>query len=181
MAALGAWGASTKVFQEKSFGDFSNGELKSTSLSSEGKLFPAPASEKVCQTDEALIWRIISRPGGTLFLSTGKDGKILTVGKNKKPELFCDLEEVTAFALALDAKGVLYAGASPGGKIYRIPEKNKPELFLKRSRNMCGIYILTRQATSLPPRESRGSYSLLIPRVRAKSISRRRIKISWIF
>ena len=129
LVAINAPCSTTKVFRHKSFADFSSGELKSTSLTSDGKLFPAPACQKIGTTDEGLVWRIISRPDGALYFSTGTDGKIFVLEKNKKAELYCDLEEIAAFALALDTKGILYAGASPGGKIYRIAQKDKPELF----------------------------------------------------
>ncbi|MCX7000277.1 MAG: hypothetical protein NT106_08305 [Candidatus Sumerlaeota bacterium] len=129
LVAINAPGSTTKVFRHKSFGDFSSGELKSTSLTSDGKLFPAPAFQKIGTTEEGLVWRIISRPDGAFYFSTGNEGKIFILEKNKKAELYCDLEEVAAFALALDAKGILYAGASPGGKIYRIAQKEKTELF----------------------------------------------------
>ncbi|HOE64725.1 MAG TPA: hypothetical protein PKW18_04505 [Candidatus Sumerlaeota bacterium] len=131
LGTFGARAATTKVFREKSFNDFLKGELKSTSLSNEGKLFPAPAAEKVAEAEEGLIWRIITRPDGALFFSTGNEGKIFICEKGKKAQVYCDLEEVAAFALALDSKGVLYAGASPGGKIYKIAQKDKPEVFFE--------------------------------------------------
>jgi len=136
--SFGALASSTKVFREKSFSDFAKGELKTTSLSSEGRLTPAPGVKEIWKGEDDLIWRIVCAPGrrdavaaGTIFFSTGNEGRIYRLPKKKKAEVFCDLSEVAAYALAVDAKGILYAGASPDGKIYRIAKKDEPTTFFE--------------------------------------------------
>ena len=121
--------ASTKVFEEESFSDFEKGEVKTTSLSSEGEIFPAPARQTDWESEDELLWRIVQGPGGIIYFSTGNEGKIYRRDAKGKTELWCDLEEVAAFSLAVDKNSVVYAGASPGGKIYRIPEKNISKVF----------------------------------------------------
>jgi hypothetical protein len=128
--ALSSPASTTKVFTEKSFGDFVRGEIKTSSLSSEGEISPAPAYESLWKGQEELVWRIIASNKNNLYFSTGNEGKIYVM-ENDKVELYCDLEEISVFALAVDKNGILYAGASPGGKIYRIPEKNKAEVFFE--------------------------------------------------
>ncbi|MBN1903454.1 hypothetical protein JW926_19205 [Candidatus Sumerlaeota bacterium] len=128
--AFSSLAATTKVFTEASFGDFSKGENKTSSLSSEGEISPAPAYESVWKGQDELTWRIIAAGRNTLYFCTGNEGRIYVMEKDKV-ELYCDLEEVAVFAAALDKNGVLYAGASPGGKIYRIPEKNTAQLFFE--------------------------------------------------
>ena len=122
--------SSTKVFKEDGFSDFSKGELKTTSLTSEGELFPAPEYSPIGEIEEDLVWRIVAAKDFSYF-STGNEGRIFRVDKKGNVELYCDLEEVAVFALAVDQKGILFAGASPGGNIYRIPEKNKPSSFFE--------------------------------------------------
>lgn len=122
--------STTKVFTEKSFTDFVRGEIKTSSLSSDGEISPAPSYESLWKGQEELVWKIVISDNKTLYFSTGNEGKI-HVMKNDKVELYCDLEELSVFAMAMDQNGVLYAGASPGGKIYRITEKNKAELFFE--------------------------------------------------
>lgn len=143
---LEASASTTKVFSEKSFGDFSRGELKTTSLSSEGKIFPGPGIEKIWEEGpNDLVWRIITAQKNILYFSTGNEGKIYKAEGKNKAELFCDLEEVAAFALAVDDKGVLFAGASPGGKIYRIQEKDKPTVFFETGQEYVWDLVFDKQ------------------------------------
>jgi len=131
LAGAVCFASSTKTFVDKTFQNFNEGELPSTSLSSDGKLTPAPAVKDIWSGEDDLIWRIIPGPDGAAFFSTGNGGKIYRMDSKGQTVLWCDLEEVAAFALALDAKGVLYAGAAPGGKIYSIKEKDKPAIFFE--------------------------------------------------
>lgn len=119
--------------KEDGFGDFTKGDPKSTSISSDGKITIAPALEKIYDTKEALIWDQCAGPDGTLYLASGNNGKIFKISKSGKGELFCDLEELEVYAITMDKKmdkkGVIFAGASPGGKIYRIGPDGEPSLF----------------------------------------------------
>lgn len=128
--AISSFASTTKVFTEKNFSDFVRGEVKTSSLSSEGEISPAPAYESLWKGQDELVWKILVSGKDTLYFSTGNEGKIHVMEKDKV-EVYCDLEELSVFAMAFDKNGVLYAGASPGGKIYRITEKNRAEVFFE--------------------------------------------------
>ncbi len=111
-----------------SFEDFHKGELKSTSLSSDGKLFIAPAIEEVFSTGEDLIWDIAIRDNEA-YLATGNEGKIFAVNlNNKKSRLVCDQKELEIYTITLSPDNDIYFGASPGGKIYKITDNSEPEM-----------------------------------------------------
>ncbi|MCX7766746.1 MAG: hypothetical protein N2246_08615, partial [Candidatus Sumerlaeia bacterium] len=111
--------------------DFKKGELKSTSLTSDGKLCIAPAITKIYATEEDLIWDI-AVSGDKAYLATGNDGKLFVVDlKTRKGSLVADHEEMEIYAIAVDKAGVVFYGASPGGKIYRLVEGAKPEVFFE--------------------------------------------------
>jgi len=159
-----AFATTTKIFTENSYNDFVKGELKTTSLSSEGELFPAPEFEKIWEAENELIWRIVKGSDNTLFLSTGNDGKIYRKKEKGKPEMFCDLEEVAAFALALDKKGRLFAGASPGGKIYVINQQNKPELFFETKQEYIWDLVFDKQGNLFAATGTEGKLFRITPK-----------------
>lgn len=109
--------------------DFKKGELKSTSLTSDGKLCIAPSITKIYATEEDLVWDI-AVSGEKAYLATGNEGKLFMVDlKTNKGSLVADHEEMEIYAIAVDKAGTVFYGASPGGKIYRLVEGAKPELF----------------------------------------------------
>jgi hypothetical protein len=123
------YGISSMRVKQESFKDFVQGDPKSTSISSDGKIIIAPALEKVYDTKEALIWDQCTGPDGTLYLATGNNGKIFRISKSGKEELLCDLEELEVYAITVNKEGQVFAGASPGGKIYSIRPDGEPLLF----------------------------------------------------
>lgn len=114
-----------------SFDDFNKGELKSTSLSSDGKLFIAPEVNKVSTTNEDMVWDIAVFKNKA-YLATGNEGKVFKVDlEKKKGELLCDQKEMEIYAITVDSDGNVFLGASPGGKIYKCAEGGEPTLFFE--------------------------------------------------
>ncbi len=83
---------------------------------------PVSAEKWIVLPDETKhIWSIIfSEDGNTLFAGTGPDGKIYSIGKNKKPQVYLDTEEDHILTLEKDAKGKILAGTSPSALLLRV-------------------------------------------------------------
>lgn len=116
--ALGA--ASVKIWVCDTAAEFSAGEARGVSVSSDGTLYASRALIKVDGVNEPVLFAAASGHGGDVFVATGDSGKILRVGPSGKVETEVRLEEQEVTALAVGPDGALYAGASPGGKVYRI-------------------------------------------------------------
>ncbi|MFH0794041.1 MAG: WD40 repeat domain-containing protein [bacterium] len=126
----------TQQFKDDTFSDLKEGELESTSLSSDGKIFIAPEKSKLCEVPDAkLIWSLARASDGKVFLGTGNTGQIFLYDGISTAPLFGKLDEKEVYALALDSQGRLYASGSPGGKIYRFSEAQKSELFYDTKEN----------------------------------------------
>lgn len=125
--ARSVYAVGTMAVVDETEENFQEGELKSTSLSSEGVLTIAPALGKPVSTGEPVVWDIVPTDGGNLYISTGHEGKVFRLKPEEtSPTLVCDLKEVEATALALSSDKTLYVGASPGGMIYRIANDDTP-------------------------------------------------------
>ncbi|MCX7016431.1 MAG: hypothetical protein NTW86_28390, partial [Candidatus Sumerlaeota bacterium] len=120
----------TKSQTDETEADFQKGELKSTSLSTEGVITIAPALKKLFGTGEAMVWDVAVSPKGDVYIATGHEGKVFKYSAEETTgTLYCDLKEAEATALALSPKGDLYVGASPGGRIYRVRHADRPTTF----------------------------------------------------
>lgn len=109
--------------------DFMKGEFEGVSLSSDGKLALAPLLDELYETGEAYIFDMVRDATGTIYVSTGNNGKVFRVGSGGQGSLLTTLGEPAVYALALDSQGRLYAGSSPDGKVYRISPSGEAETF----------------------------------------------------
>jgi hypothetical protein len=117
-AAAGA--AAVKIWVCDSTADFSLGEARGVSVSTDGALLPGRLLQRVEGVSEAVLFTAVTGKAGELYVGTGDSGKILRIGPDGKPETYATLEEREVTALRMGPDGSLYAGASPGGKVYRI-------------------------------------------------------------
>ena len=111
------------------FEEFLKGEFKGVSVTSEGRLIPAPAFEEVLDTREAFIYSAVFNRAGALFLGTGNNGKVFRVDPAGSGEEFVKLDEASVYALAIDSQNRLYAGTSPDGNVYRINSEGEAQVF----------------------------------------------------
>lgn len=109
--------------------EFLEGDFDGVSLTSDGKLLPAPAVNEVFNTEQAFVHSAVVGPGGTVYIATGANGKIFRLDPSGKGSEWAKLDEPAVYAIAIDSKGRVYAGSSPGGKVYRISADGKPEVF----------------------------------------------------
>jgi len=123
-----AFSAGTKVIRDEKEEDFQKGELKSTSLSSDGFLTIAPGLKSISATGEPVVWDVL-QSGPSIYSATGHEGKVFRQSGETSPTLVCDLKEVEATALAMGPNQDLFVGASPGGRIYRVHGNDKVTSF----------------------------------------------------
>ncbi|MBI9016108.1 MAG: hypothetical protein JEZ07_02490 [Phycisphaerae bacterium] len=108
------------------------------------------------------VWDIVVGPSGQIYLATGPQGKVLTIGSgSSEAELLYEAAEDNILALALDKDGVLYAGGDQFGMVYRIEPGSKKTTVLydtghKEISNLLfdgnnNLYIGTADATAAKP------------------------------
>jgi hypothetical protein len=113
--------AAVRIWVSDTASDFSSGEARGVSVSSQGTLFLGRSLAKVEGVNEPVLFSATPGKGGDLYVATGDSGVVLRVpssGGKPATEVRLDEQEVTTLAIGPD--GALYAGGSPGGKVYRI-------------------------------------------------------------
>ncbi|MEJ2145999.1 MAG: hypothetical protein P8020_12760 [Acidobacteriota bacterium] len=109
--------------------EFFKGDFDGVSLTSDGRLLPAPAVTEVFNTEQAFVHSAVVGPGGAVYIGTGANGKVFRLDPAGKGSEWAKLDEPAVYAMAVDSKGRIYAGTSPGGKVYRFAADGKPEVF----------------------------------------------------
>jgi hypothetical protein len=67
------------------------------------------------------VWTLsFGKDKKTLFAGTGPEAKVIAIGKDRKPEVYLDIEEEHVLTLVRDLKGDLIAGTSPSALLLRI-------------------------------------------------------------
>jgi hypothetical protein len=125
-ASLGA--AAVKIWVCDTAADFSAGEARGVSVSSNGSLVLGRTLARVEGVSEPVLLAAAAGHGGDTFVATGDSGAILRVTEAGKQSIEVRLAEQEVTALAIGPDGALYAGGSPGGKVYRV-EGGKASLY----------------------------------------------------
>ncbi|MBZ5561261.1 MAG: hypothetical protein LAP13_02455 [Acidobacteriia bacterium] len=123
------WAVETSFWQIGSFGEFLQGKLSSVSLSQDGNLRLAPASQVVFSPEEALALSLARGPEGNLYVGTGHQGKVFRMDTHHRSKLFFTAQEPDIFALAVGPDGAVYVGSSPEGKVYRVAPDGNSKVF----------------------------------------------------
>ena len=114
-------GAAVKIWVADTAADFSLGEARGISVSSNGSLLLGRNLVKVEGITEPVLFAGTVVPkGGDLLVATGDSGVVLRVTESGKSTAEVKLPEQEVTAVAVGPDGAVYAGASPGGKVYRI-------------------------------------------------------------
>lgn len=125
VAALSVCAATSTAWEVSGFSDLVKGRLSGLSLTSDGALQLGPAVEFEATLEQPALWSIASAPDGSVYASTGHQGKIFRIGADGRSTVVWTAQQTEIFALAL-VNGALYAGTSPNGGLYRI-QNGKPE------------------------------------------------------
>jgi hypothetical protein len=114
-------GAAVRIWVTDTAGEFSLGEARGISVSSNGSLLLGRNLVKVEGVTEPVLFAGTVVPkGGDLLVATGDSGVVLRVTEAGKSTAEVKLPEQEVTAVAVGPDGAVYAGASPGGKVYRI-------------------------------------------------------------
>lgn len=127
--SIAALAVTPQFWENFSQDDLLAGTLTRVSLSSDGKLFPAPAYDVVYDTGASFIFSMARDKSGNVYLGTGHEGKVFKVDAQGKGSLYYQSQELDIFALAVDAADNLYVGTSPDGKVYKVTAANQATEF----------------------------------------------------
>jgi hypothetical protein len=105
------------------------GTLTRVSLSSDGKLYLAPAYDLYYETGQPYAFSMVRGKSGNLYVGTGHEGKVFKVDPQGKGSLYFQSKQLDIFALALDSSETLYVGTSPDGKVYKVTGANQATEF----------------------------------------------------
>ncbi len=109
--------------------ELAKGELKGVSVTSDGKLVPAPALDEVFDTGEAFIYSALLDRRRNLYLGSGNNGKIFRIAADGQGSEYAKLADAGIFALATDSLDRLHAATSPDGKVFRFDSSAAPQAF----------------------------------------------------
>lgn len=109
--------------------ELAKGELKGVSITSDGKLVPAPALDEVFDSGEAFIYSALLDRSRNLYLGTGNNGKIFRISADGRGSEYAKLSDSGVFALATDSLDRLYAATSPDGKVFKFDSSGSPQAF----------------------------------------------------
>ena len=120
-----AWAVTPQFWEDFSQEDLLQGSLDHVSLSSDGKLFIAPAYDLFFDTGQSYIFSVVRDKNGNLYVGTGDGGKVFKVDPNGKGTLYFQSKELNVFSMAIDSSDTLYVGTSPDGKVYKVTGPNQ--------------------------------------------------------
>ncbi len=119
-AAVTACAATSTAWQISGFNDFLKGRFSGLSLTADGTLAPGPSVRWQTPLNQPALWALAIAPDGSVYASTGHQGKIFRIASDGKSSAIWAAEQSEVFALCVTPNRTLYAGASPNGGVYRI-------------------------------------------------------------
>jgi sugar lactone lactonase YvrE len=129
LVSIAAWAVTPQFWENFRQEDLLKGSFNHVSLSSEGKLYLAPAYDLVYDTGQPYIFSMVRDKAGNLYLGTGDEGRVFRIDPQGKGSLYYQSKELEIFAMALDATDTLYIGTSPDGKVYKVTGPNQATEF----------------------------------------------------
>lgn len=131
LAPLGA--VETRTWDQAEQADFERGTLNKLSLSSEGRLTPAPAVKEIYDAAVTFLWSIARDSKGNVYAGGGGVGgskaKLVQIDAAGKSKVLAEFDELAVQAVAVDGQDRVYAATSPDGKVYRVDASGKSEVF----------------------------------------------------
>ena len=99
--------------------DFLAGEVENVSVDAIGQLLLGPETVVLYETTAPFLWTAAERDG-VLWVGSGNDGKVFTIGPDTSGVEVFDAAELNVHAIAPTGRDQAYVGASPDGAVYRI-------------------------------------------------------------
>ena len=113
-----------KKIEVRHYSDFEKGELKGTSIDSQGRLFLGPPVKIIKGPEKEYYLSACMSKAGELYIGTGHQSALYRVNpKTQVPEKIFESDQLDFYALLINRKNEIYVGSSPNGKIYRIDKK----------------------------------------------------------
>lgn len=109
--------------------EFLQGESKGVSVTSDGRLTPAPALLEVLDAEEAFIYSAVRDKSGNLYLGSGNTGKVFRLRPRGEGGEWGRVEEPGVYSLTVDSLSRVYAGSGPDGKVYRFNNGGQAQVF----------------------------------------------------
>ena len=132
-AFLPLWAVETQVWEHSEAADFEKGTLHKLSLSSEGRLTPAPVVREMYDPSVSFLWAIARDSKGNLYAGGGSVGssksKLIVVNPAGQAKTLAELDGMAIQAIAVDKQDRVYAATSPDGKVYRVDAAGRAEVF----------------------------------------------------
>ena len=114
----------TQMWEHSEAADFEKGTLRKLSLSSEGRLTPAPVVREIYDPSVSFLWAIARDSKGNLYAGGGSVGssksKLIVVNPAGHAKTLAELDGMAIQAIAIDKQDRVYAATSPDGKVYRV-------------------------------------------------------------
>jgi sugar lactone lactonase YvrE len=123
----------TQVWEHSDSADFEKGTMHKLSLSSEGRLTPAPVMRELYDPSVSFLWAIARDSKGNLYAGGGSVGssksKLIVVNSSGQAKTLVELDGMAIQAIAIDKQDRVYAATSPDGKVYRVNPAGHAEVF----------------------------------------------------
>jgi len=137
--SLPAEASGTRSFTLDSLERLSGGDLKGTSISSDGIVRAGWAFSNAALPEASSVFAAHLQSDGSLLIGTSPNGKIVRVS-NEGAAVYADTGALAVTAFASSASGTVYAATIPDGKIFKVAQ-GKAELFATLS-DMSHIWAL---------------------------------------
>jgi hypothetical protein len=116
----------TRTFELDSIDKLSGGDLKGTSVSSDGVVRAGFTLGNVPLVDASAAWCMAPLPDGSVLVGV-TDGRVFRASGDQA-SVYADTKAAAVTSLAIGAGGAVYAGTIPDGKIFKISQ-GKSEVF----------------------------------------------------
>jgi hypothetical protein len=130
---LPLWAVQTQVWEHSEAADFEKGTLHHLSLSSAGRLEPAPVVREIYDPAVSFLWAVARDSKGNVYAGGGGVGgsksKLILVNAAGQAKTLAELDGMAIQAIALDKQDRVYAATSPDGKVYRVDAAGQAEVF----------------------------------------------------
>ena len=136
------WQVSTRA-------DLLKGELSALSVDADGRLLLGPSVSLLDDPGQPYLWTAVEDRSGSLFVGSGKDGKVFRVDRSGKAALFFDAAEPEVHALALLPDGNLLVATAPDGRIYKVDPQGRSTAFFDPSEKYIWALAVDRRGTVL--------------------------------
>jgi len=123
----------TQVWEHSESADFEKGTLHKLSLSSEGRLMPAPVVRDIYDPSVSFLWTVARDSKGNVYAGGGGVGssksKLIVVNAAGQAKTLAELDGMAIQAIAIDKQDRIYAATSPDGKVFRVDAAGTAEVF----------------------------------------------------